>query len=121
MPAIRFGRRHVAPLLARFTAQHPGLEVHFILSDAGLEVEADACDVVLRFGLPSDEGMVARKITSTPQILCAAPSYLARRGAPRSPEDLNGHNGLRLTAASLPVRRQQWPCFAVLPQQRFFR
>ena len=91
-----FGRRHVAPLLARFTAQHPGLEAHFILSDAGLEVEADACDLVLRFGLPTDEGMIARKITSTNRILCAAPSYLARRGAPRSPEELTAHSCLRL-------------------------
>ena len=48
-----FGRRHIAPLLARFTSQHPGLEAHFTLSDAGLEVEADACDLVLRFG-PAD-------------------------------------------------------------------
>jgi LysR family transcriptional regulator, transcriptional activator for dmlA len=91
-----FGRRHVAPLLARFTAGHPGLEAHFILSDAGLEVEADACDLVLRFGLPTDEGMIARKIVSTNRILCAAPSYLARRGAPRSPEDLQAHSCLRL-------------------------
>ena len=60
------------PLLARFTARHPGLEAHFILSDAGLEVEADACDLVLRFGLPTDEGMIARKIASTNRILCAA-------------------------------------------------
>jgi LysR family transcriptional activator of dmlA len=92
-----FGRRHVAPLLARFTSQHPGLEAHFILSDAGLEVEADACDLVLRFGLPTDEGMIARKITTTNRILCAAPSYLVRRGAPRTPEDLTAHSCLRLT------------------------
>jgi DNA-binding transcriptional LysR family regulator len=91
-----FGRRHVAPLVARFAAQHPGLEAHFILSDAGLEVEADVCDLVLRFGLPNDEGMIARKVASTSRVLCAAPSYLARRSTPRSPEDLKTHSCLRL-------------------------
>jgi len=42
------GRRHLAPLLAAFAAQHPGLGAHLVTSDAGLEVEADACDLVLR-------------------------------------------------------------------------
>ena len=90
------GRRHVAPLLAAFAAQHPGLGVHLVLSDAGLEVEADACDLVLRYGLPNDSTMIARKIATTARLLCASPSYLARRGAPRSPDDLRGHRCLRI-------------------------
>jgi len=91
-----FGRRHIAPLLAVFTSQHPGLEAHLVLSDAGLEVEADGCDVVLRFGLPNDPGMIARKVATTGRILCASPSYVARRGEPRSLEDLKTHSCLRL-------------------------
>jgi LysR family transcriptional activator of dmlA len=90
------GRRHVAPLLAAFAAQHPGLGAHLVLSDAGLEVEADACDLVLRYGLPDDPAMVARKIATTARLLCASPSYLAQRGAPQSPDDLHGHSCLRI-------------------------
>jgi len=91
-----FGRRHLGPILALFTARHPGVEAHLVLSDAGLENQADNCDVVLRFGLPNDPGMVARKIASTSRILCAAPSYLTRHGTPQSPDDLIRHNCLRL-------------------------
>jgi len=91
-----FGRRHLAPILALFTAQHPGLEAHLVLSDAGLENEADDCDLVLRFGLPNDPVMIARKIAITTRVLCAAPSYLARGGTPHSPDDLLQHNCLRL-------------------------
>jgi LysR family transcriptional activator of dmlA len=91
-----FGRRHIAALLARFTAQHPGLETHLILSDAGLEVEEDGCDLVLRFGLPQDQGMIARKIATAERVLCASPSYIARRGVPNSPADLGQHNCLRI-------------------------
>jgi DNA-binding transcriptional LysR family regulator len=72
-----FGRRHLGPILALFTAQHPGLEAHLVLSDAGLENQADACDLVLRFGLPNDPEMIARKIATTTRVVCAAPSYLA--------------------------------------------
>jgi LysR family transcriptional regulator, transcriptional activator for dmlA len=92
-----FGRRHLGPILAVFTAQHPGLEAHLVLSDAGLENQADGCDVVLRFGLPNDPGMVARKMATTNRILCAAPSYLTRHGTPHSPDDLIRHNCLRLS------------------------
>jgi LysR family transcriptional regulator, transcriptional activator for dmlA len=91
-----FGRRHLSPILANFVAQYPGLDAHLILSDAGLENEADGCDLVLRFGLPNDPGMIARKIAKTTQVVIAAPSYLARRGAPGVPEELKNHNCLRL-------------------------
>jgi LysR family transcriptional regulator, transcriptional activator for dmlA len=91
-----FGRRHVGPILARFTAQYPGLEAHLVLSDVGLENQADDCDVVLRFGLPDDPGMVVHKMAVTTRVLCAAPSYLTRHGTPHSLEDLLRHNCLRL-------------------------
>ncbi len=70
------GRPHLAPVLASFVAQH--------------------CDLVLRFGLPNDPGMIARKIATTTQIVVAAPSYIARHGVPGSPEDLRHHSCLRL-------------------------
>lgn len=91
-----FGRKHIAPLLPTFTAQHPGLDAHLILSDIGLENESDHCDLVFRVGLPSDPTMIARKIATTRQVVCASPSYIARRGTPGSPEELHGHDCLRL-------------------------
>jgi LysR family transcriptional activator of dmlA len=91
-----FGRRHLGPILALFTAQHPGVEAHLVLSDVGLENQADNCDVVLRFGLPNDPGMITRKMATTTRILCASPSYLARHGTPHWPDDLLQHNCLRL-------------------------
>jgi LysR family transcriptional activator of dmlA len=91
-----FGRRHLAPLLSSFVAQHPGVEAHLVLSDIGLENEIDHCDLVLRFGLPNDEGMVARKVATTRQVVCAAPSYLERFGTPMEPADLVSHRCLRL-------------------------
>ena len=91
------GQRHLTPALAKFVAQHPGLDAHLILSDVGLENEADGCDLVLRFGLPNDPSMIARKIATTMQVVVAAPSYIARRGAPASAEDLKNHNCLRLS------------------------
>jgi LysR family transcriptional regulator, transcriptional activator for dmlA len=90
------GHRHIAPRLAKFVAQHSGLEAHLILSDAGLEVEADGCDLVLRFGLPNDPWLIGRKIAMTKRVLCASPSYMEHRGTPQTPDQLSLHNCLRL-------------------------
>jgi DNA-binding transcriptional LysR family regulator len=91
------GRRRVAAILAAFAAQHPGVVAHLTLSDAGLEAGQDGIDVVLRFGLPDDQGLVARRMASLRRIICAAPSYLARDGAPVRIEDLARHACLALT------------------------
>lgn len=90
------GRRRLSTLLAQFARLHPGLEITLFLSDAGVENMLDGCDVVLRFGLPGDEGMVARKVASSDMLLVAAPSYLERYGNPATPEALSAHNCLRL-------------------------
>jgi len=93
---MELGRRRIAPLLAEFAVRQPGLEVHLVLSDAGLEVGQDGIDVALRVDRPDDPGVIARKIASTRRVLCGAPSYLAAHGAPERPADLAHHECLRL-------------------------
>ncbi len=93
---MELGRRRIAPLLADFTARHPGLDAHLILSDAGLEVGEDGIDVALRIGLPDDPALIARKLATTRRVVCGAPAYLAARGTPQVPADLATHDCLRL-------------------------
>ena len=56
----------------------------------------DAFDVVLRVGLPAEETAIARKVSSSPCVICAAPAYLAGRALPRTPDDLAEHDCLLL-------------------------
>lgn len=93
---MELGRRRIAPLLAEFAGQHPGLEAHLVLSDAGLEVGQDGIDVALRVDRPDNPAVMTRKIAATRRVLCAAPSYLAARGVPEHPADLAHHACLRL-------------------------
>jgi LysR family transcriptional regulator, transcriptional activator for dmlA len=92
-----FGFRHIAGLMASFSQKHPALDAHLTLSDAGLEVSADGFDLVFRFGLPDDIGMIARRIASTPRVLCGSPGYLAKYGVPATPSDLVNHKCLRFS------------------------
>jgi DNA-binding transcriptional LysR family regulator len=93
---MELGRCRVALLLASFAELHPGLRAHLVLSDAGFEIEQDGLDVALRFGQPEDESLISRKLATVPRIVCGSPEYLAARGIPEKPEDLFGHECLRL-------------------------
>lgn len=93
---MELGRRRIAPLLADFAALHPGLEVHLLLSDAGIEVGEEGLDVALRFGRPADPSLIARRIATVRRVVCASPAYLSARGTPERPDDLARHDCLRL-------------------------
>ena len=93
---LGFGRRILAPMVPRFRAAYPQVDVRLRLSDHLLDLLREATDVAIRMAPLKDSSFVARKIADLPRVLCAAPSYLERRGAPARPEDLLSHHCLLL-------------------------
>lgn len=89
---LGFGRSHVAPVISRFVRKHPQMEVQLQLSVSPPPLADDAFDVCIRFGAPPDARVVARRLAANRRLLCASPAYLARRGVPKSPDDLARHN-----------------------------
>ncbi|TQS72701.1 LysR family transcriptional regulator [Rhodobacteraceae bacterium] len=96
---VAFGRRHIAPHLARFQALYPALEVELILTDAFIDPISDGADVVVRIGVLGDSNLVARKLSEQTYVLAAAPEYLERCGTPVTPEALAAHNCLTYKGA----------------------
>lgn len=87
-----FGRRHVTPVVTDFLDLHPGVSVELIVHDRNLDLIEGGIDVAVRIGALADSSLVARKVGEVSRILVASPEYLARRGAPASPEALAGHD-----------------------------
>jgi DNA-binding transcriptional LysR family regulator len=87
-----YGARRIAPLLPAFLDQHPGLKIDLMMSDRYENLIAEGADVALRIGEQPDSSFVARKLESARRLFVAAPSYLARRGAPESLGDLGHHD-----------------------------
>jgi DNA-binding transcriptional LysR family regulator len=87
-----FGRRWVAPVAARFRAAFPDVNISLKLSDHPGHERDDACDLVIHIGQLRDSALMARRVAPNERFLCAAPDYLARRGAPERPEDLRRHD-----------------------------
>ena len=87
-----YGVRRIVPLLPAFFARHPLLKIDLMMSDRYENLIAEGADVALRIGDLPDSSFVARKFESARRLFIAAPSYLARRGAPASLADLARHD-----------------------------
>jgi DNA-binding transcriptional LysR family regulator len=86
-----FGRRHIAPLVADYHAARPDVHVDLTLSDRPGVGLVSACDILIRIGEIRDSDEIATVIAPNRRLLCAAPAYLARHGAPDEPAALSGH------------------------------
>lgn len=102
------GRRRIAPALAAFADAHPGVSIQLIASDRGAELGEDGLDIAVRTGLPSDPAVIVRKLVTAPMKLCAAPAYLAERGAPRDIAALPAHSCLVLARRHGHVSRWRY-------------
>jgi len=89
-----FGHLHVAPLVPRFAARYPNVQVALSLSDRNVNVIEEGFDLAVRIADLADSSLAARKLAPNRRVVCASPDYLKRNGTPRTPQDLTGHNCL---------------------------
>lgn len=89
-----FGRRHVTPVVTAFLDAHPQVSIDLNLSDRNLDLIDEHLDLAVRIGALADSGLVVRKVGEVRSLTVAAPAYLARAGAPRTPAELAGHKVL---------------------------
>jgi DNA-binding transcriptional LysR family regulator len=93
---LGLGRHVIAPLVPRFRASHPEIDVRLRLSDYLVDLFTEAVDVAVRMAVLTDSSLIVRKIMDIDRVLCASPSYLARHGMPAAIKDLERHQCLLL-------------------------
>ena len=71
--------------------KHRKLRLTLLVDDAVVDVLDARIDIALRVGTLADSSLVARRLGTLRAQLCAAPSYLAERGWPLHPRDLECH------------------------------
>ncbi|MBN8849516.1 MULTISPECIES: LysR family transcriptional regulator [unclassified Sphingomonas] len=101
---MTFGVTNVAPLIAAFLGEHPGIEIELALSDARVDIVAEGFDVALRIADLPDSSLRARRLCSITSRIVAAPAYLERHGTPRHPGELGAHRLLGYTNVTGPWR-----------------
>jgi DNA-binding transcriptional LysR family regulator len=91
---VQFGRRHIVPIVSRFLDAHAEVEVELLLNDRNIDLIEEGIDVALRIGRLADSTLTARPVGQVRRLWVASPAYLARRGTPRVPGDLAGHEAV---------------------------
>lgn len=82
------GRRLIAPQVAAFLDEYPEVSVRLRLTDRKVDLTSEGLDLAFFLGQPEDSNLRIRKITDVDRVLCAAPSYIERRGMPADGEAL---------------------------------
>lgn len=88
---MSFGTMHLSRLVPRFLAAYPEVGLELELSDRAVDIVGEGYDMAIRIARLGDSTLVARLIAPVRSVVCASPAYLARRGAPATPDDLARH------------------------------
>jgi DNA-binding transcriptional LysR family regulator len=102
--SVDYGNRVVAPALAAFARQHPGLRIHYQAGSAHADLISERLDLAIRVGAQEDSNHRATRIGAFKLWLVAAPDLLARHGNPRTAPALAALPWL----ANRPGRSDQW-------------
>ncbi|MCJ2179173.1 LysR substrate-binding domain-containing protein [Novosphingobium album (ex Hu et al. 2023)] len=86
------GERFIAPILRRFARTYPRLQVNIDLTNRVVDLVAEGYDLAVRTGHLPDSRLIGTRIASRSLVTCASPDYLARRGSPRTVDDLGSQD-----------------------------
>jgi DNA-binding transcriptional LysR family regulator len=89
-----FGRKHIAPHLAAFLAEHPHLAITLHLSERMVDLKNERFDLAIRIADLKSADLIAAKLARNHRVVCASPTYFKRAGRPKSLAELAKHNCL---------------------------
>lgn len=91
---MTFGTLHLTPILARFAAMHPALELRIDYDDRMRDLAREGFDLGIRIGEARDAALMQRKLCESQTLVVASPDYLERHGTPETPADLGQHQAI---------------------------
>jgi len=78
-------------LIAPFMAQNPGIEIEVVVSNSTANLLQRDADIAIRMFRPTQNDLVARKVSEIPLGLFAHRDYIAEHGTPATIADLKHH------------------------------
>lgn len=103
---VGFGRIHVTPLMSSYLQRYPEVSGELRLTDRVINMVEDGVDAAIRIGHLPDSSLVTRSLGNMRRIVVASPDYLARRGEPKAPAEIAGHDTIQFGAtAAVPEWR----------------
>lgn len=97
-----FGRMLIACRAAESLAHYPDVKIELQVTDRCVDIIREGYDVAVRMGALNDSELIRRMITDLNWVMVASPSYIRKRGLPRTVEELASHTGLRYAVEGKP-------------------
>lgn len=91
---VTYGEQKILPLVNDFIQQHSEVQVSAYLSNQKVDMVEQGFDLAIRLGRLADSTLMAKKLGSRTNYLCASPQYLEKYGMPHSLSELNDHSCL---------------------------
>ncbi|MEC4722503.1 LysR family transcriptional regulator [Noviherbaspirillum sp. CPCC 100848] len=88
---ITYGKHVVLPAVSRLLQAHPDLSADVRLTDQLCDVIKDGIDAAVRIMPLIDSRLASKRIGWQHLVVCGSPDYLARRGKPKHPAQMDGH------------------------------
>ena len=89
-PAL-FGALFVTPIVTEYLQRYPEVTASCWFLDRVVNMVDEGVDIGVRIGELPDSSLQAIRVGRVRRVICAAPSYLKRHGAPQTPDDLTAH------------------------------
>jgi DNA-binding transcriptional LysR family regulator len=100
-----FGARYVMPVVTEYLQRYSQVSVACLFLDRVVNMMDEGVDIAVRIGELPDSSMQAMRVGDVRRIVCAAPAYLEKRGAPNTPDELITHD---IVSANAVTRRPEW-------------
>ncbi|MEH6577005.1 MAG: LysR substrate-binding domain-containing protein [Amphritea sp.] len=91
-----FGRKHVAPMISKFSEKYPQLEIRLEVFDRSIDIVGEGLDLEIRVGDDLPDQHICKKLLTNSRIICASPDYITAHGLPKTLDDLQVHSCLVL-------------------------
>ncbi|OCZ60855.1 LysR family transcriptional regulator [Acinetobacter seifertii] len=96
----------IAPLMHEFRKCYPDIEIEINSNDQVIDLLQHKTDVAFRFGELNDSSLHAKLVCKSRLYIVASPEYLAIKGTPTQPEQLEHHDLIGFTR---PDYINNWP------------
>jgi DNA-binding transcriptional LysR family regulator len=105
---VGFGSHWLAPRVGGFLAAYPDVSMTMLLDDSDLDLAMREADVAIRMHTPKQPDLVQRHLMNITWTAVASHAYLAKRGTPRRPEELDDHALILFGDYRPPVADINW-------------
>tara|TARA_B100000989_G_C19531008_1_gene469866 strand:+ start:5366 stop:6250 length:885 start_codon:yes stop_codon:yes gene_type:complete len=94
----------ITPVFSKFLAEHPEVTLDIELESRLVDIVKGGYDLALRSAKLESSNLIAQKIYTINNVICATKEYLTTHGTPTTPTELINHNCAIYSYAKFPGR-----------------